>query len=112
MSDLYNFKAVDFDPFAGPELERVVPVIEPQSEIWISCLMGGEDANRSYNESVSLRLHGSFNQAAMIKSLEDLINRHEALRSTFSADGKQICIYKSSELHLVFHVLSTQTEEG
>lgn len=112
MSDLYNFKVVDFDPFAGPELEKVVPVIEPQSEIWISCLMGGEDANRSYNESVSLRLHGSFNQPAMVKSLEDLISRHEALRSTFTADGKQLCIYKTSALNLEFHDISAQTDEA
>ena len=102
-----NFKPVDFDPFAGPELIRAVPAIEPQLEIWVSYLMGGEDANRSYNESVSLRMTGPFNHAAMETALQDLIQRHEALRSAFSGDGSKICIYKELPSKLFFEDLSS-----
>jgi len=102
---------VDFDPFGGPEIIRVVPAIEPQLEIWVSCIMGGEDASRSYNESVSLRLSGTFNYDAMQFALRDLIDRHEALRSSFSADGKQICINKELPLHISFADLSTQNPD-
>ncbi len=75
-----------------------VPAIEPQIEIWLSCALGGEDASRSYNESVSLRMSGLLNLPAMEKALKEIIFRHEALRSTFSEDGRQICIYRDMPL--------------
>ncbi|HEY4876588.1 MAG TPA: condensation domain-containing protein, partial [Puia sp.] len=105
-----NLDPVEFDPFAGPELSCVAPAIEPQSEIWISCLMGGDDANRCYNESVSLRLAGSFDRNAMELALQDVINRHEGLRSAFSADGKQILVFKELQLNLIFEDLSSKNE--
>jgi amino acid adenylation domain-containing protein len=106
-----NLKPVEFDPFAGPELLRAVPAIEPQLEIWISCLLGGADANRSYNESISLRLTGPFHQRAMEQALQAVIDRHEALRSTFSADGKQICVYRELPLKYRYEDLSSLSEE-
>ncbi len=89
-----NVKPVEFDPFAGPEIIRVAPAVEPQLEIWVSCAIGGDDANRAYNESVSLRLTGQWNQEAMDRALSALVDRHEALRSAFSSDGSQMCIYR------------------
>ncbi|HLY69273.1 MAG TPA: amino acid adenylation domain-containing protein [Puia sp.] len=105
-----NLDPVEFDPFAGPELSCVAPAIEPQSEIWISCLMGGDDANRCYNESVSLCLTGPFDKHSMELALKDVINRHEGLRSAFSADGKQFLVFKELPLHLTFEDLSSQHE--
>ncbi len=106
-----DFLPVDFDPFCGPEIIRVVPAIEPQLEIWVSCIMGGEDASRAYNESVTLRLSGTFDYDSMRFALRDLLKRHEALRSTFSADGKQICIIKELPLHITFADLSGQSSD-
>lgn len=103
----FNFQPIEFDPFAGPEIEKAVPVIEPQAEVWTSCMIGGEDANRSYNESVSLRLHGTLDYRALEKALIDVIKRHDALRSGFSADGKQLCIYKEPNLHYEISDIST-----
>jgi amino acid adenylation domain-containing protein len=97
---------VEFDPFTGPEIIRVLPAIEPQQEIWISCRLGGEDANRSYNESVSLRLTGPFDRQAMENALRDLVARHEALRSTFSADGFKILVFKELPIDLFYRDLS------
>ena len=108
-SIIKNSEPVDFDPFAGPELIRAVPAIEPQLEIWASCLLGGEDANRSYNESVSLRMTGTFNLSAMRAALKDLVQRHEALRSAFSGDGTQICIYKDLSSKLFYEDLSAES---
>ncbi|HLX92033.1 MAG TPA: condensation domain-containing protein, partial [Puia sp.] len=107
-----NVHPVEFDPFSGPEISSVAPAIEPQSEIWISCLMGGDDANRCYNESVSLDLRGRFDVGAMELALKDAIRRHEGLRSAFSADGRQICIFKELPLQLIFHDLSMLEEAG
>ncbi len=100
-------KPVEFDPFGDREIIRVTPAVEPQLEIWVSCAIGGADANRSYNESVSLLLNGAFDLSAMERSIQDLIQRHEALRSAFSADGSQICIYKAVPSNLVYCDLTT-----
>lgn len=102
----YNFQPVEFDPFAGPEIENVVPAIEPQAEIWASCLIGGEEANRSYNESVSLILKGPLEYQSIEKSIQDLLKRHDALRSGFSADGKQLCIFSEGILQYNFQDIS------
>jgi amino acid adenylation domain-containing protein len=91
---VFNTCPVDFDPFAGPEISSIVPVTESQLEIWTSCLIGGEEANCAYNESFSLRLTGVFNKGAMTRALCDIVNMHQALRMSFSADGANICIYK------------------
>lgn len=103
----YNFQPVEFDPFAGPEIENVVPATEPQAEIWASCLIGGEEANRSYNESVSLVLQGELNYSSLEKSLQDLFKRHDALRSGFSADGKQLCIFSEGKLQYNYQDISS-----
>src|ERR1700743_2689366 len=88
--EIDNFTPVEFDPFAGGHLINIVPAIEPQKEIFSSYLVGGEDANRSYNLSISLRLKGPFNEAALMHALQELVNRHELLRSNFSADGTKV----------------------
>ncbi len=98
--------ALDFDPFAGPEIVRLAPVTEPQAEIWAACLLGGDDANRAYNESILLCLTGPLDPAALARALDALVEQHEALRATFSADGQHLCILGPSPLPLAYHDLS------
>ncbi len=62
------------------------PLTEAQREIWLSTQMGDE-ANCAYNESNTLEFEGDLNIPALHKSLQKLVERHDALRSTFSADG-------------------------
>ena len=88
---------------------RSVPATEPQLEIWMACLLGGNDANRSYNESVSLRLKGTFQLSAMERALNEIMHRHEALRSTFSDDGKNVNIFNRIPSKHYRKDLSTQT---
>lgn len=107
-----NLLPVDFDPFGGPEIIAVVPTIEPQLEIWVACMMGGEDASRSYNESMAVRLSGSFSRSAMDSALKDLIARHDALRCSFSADGRQMCIYKELPFDVHYEDLCHRNTES
>lgn len=86
--------------YEGPSIETVFPVTESQKEIWLSCFIGGEDANRAYNESVSLKLEGQPNFEFLKQALIELVNRHEALRSAFSPDGKLMIVFKDLELNL------------
>ena len=103
--------AVEFDPFAGPEIVRLAPVTESQAEIWIACLLGGEDASRAYNESVSLLFTGPLDRPALQRALQEVINRHEALRCAFSADGKHLCVFGTIEAACPYHDGRTQTSQ-
>lgn len=102
---------VEFDPFAGPEIALIAPATEPQVEIWTSCLIGGTPANCAYNECFSLLLTGLFNANAMMRALQELVKMHEALRMSFSADGKNICVYKDLVLDIDYKDLAAATEE-
>lgn len=106
MKDVGTAATLAFDPFAGPEIVRLAPVTEPQAEIWTACLLGGDDANRAYNESVALRLTGRLDGAALQRALDGLVEQHDALRATFSADGRHLCVLSPAPLALARHDLS------
>ncbi len=89
--------AVDYDPFADAALARVVPTTEPQREIWLAAKLEPA-ASLAYNESVSLRLTGDLDVAALQGALRQLSDRHEALRASLSADGGELHIAASMEL--------------
>lgn len=92
-----NYQAVDFDPFAEGEILVTAQATESQKEIWASVQMGSE-ANCAYNESVSLKLSGELDLKLLQKSFQQLVQRHEALRTTFSPDGNKLCITDLSEI--------------
>lgn len=102
----HTLSAIDYNPFSGPEIERVAPSTEPQQEIWAAWLLGGEEANLSYNESISLRLNGQLNPDAFQKALQQLVHRHESLRMTLNPDGTNLIVYKQSLSNLVIEDLS------
>lgn len=85
-------KTTNFNPFSESELEKVIHITQAQAEIWISCKLGGADANRAYNESISLVLNGPLDNLALENALNILVKRHEALRSVFSPDGRFISV--------------------
>ncbi|MBB6498128.1 non-ribosomal peptide synthetase [Pedobacter cryoconitis] len=87
------YKKVDFNPFSGGEITHTAPSTEPQTELWTSCMLGGNDANRAYNESISLRLKGEVDPELLKETISRLVERHEALRSAFSGDGSKMLIF-------------------
>lgn len=101
MTDKYTFVKVDHDPFAGREIEKVVLTNEAQRELWLSCILGGDDASLAYNESVSLLLEGVFDLSAFQHAVTDLIKRHEALRAVVSLSGEDLVIYKDIAVELI-----------
>ncbi len=96
-NDTTTATAVDYDPFAEVALARVVPTTEPQREIWLAAKLEPE-ASLAYNESVSLRLSGELDVAALKAALQQLTDRHEALRASLSADGEELHIAATLEL--------------
>lgn len=100
-----------FNPFAGPTLVRVIPITKPQSEIWTACKFGGEDANRSYNDSVSLFLKGNLNSVYLEKALKQIIERHESLRATFSANGLYMNVFEDLKVSVTYKDVSKLNTE-
>ncbi len=94
-----DFIPVDFNPFEDTaENFLSLPTTAPQQEIFSNIIIGGHEANCSYNESVSLILSGPFHFLNFCLAVQQLIARHEALRSRFSHDG--LSVFISAELSI------------
>jgi amino acid adenylation domain-containing protein len=90
-----GFKKIDFNPFEEErEIDKIIFTNEPQKEVWLSCVLGEDESNLAYNESVSLELNGDFNVQFFLEAIHDVVRRHEALRATISANGEMLVIYK------------------
>lgn len=76
----------DLDKPAVAVVEHCVALTDAQREIWWACQFGPA-ASAAYNESFTLRLNGPLEPASLRRALAQLIARHEALRTTFSATG-------------------------
>ncbi|MFD2917700.1 non-ribosomal peptide synthetase [Psychroserpens luteus] len=102
---------ISFNPFAGPTVEKVILTTQSQAEIWIACELGGDDANRAYNESITLVLNGELNDDALEDAIQKLSQRHEALRSVFSADGRFMSILQDVPVKIERHDFSHNSSE-
>lgn len=101
---------VEHDPFKGPQIEWLIPCTESQIEILMACLLGGNEANLAYNQSNTLTFRGALRRDAMESALQTIVARHEALRSVFSIEKLQICIFKEQPPQLFYHDLSAENE--
>jgi len=101
--------AADFDPFAGAALARVVPTTEPQREIWLAAKLEPA-ASLAYNEAVAIRLAGALDVDRLRVALGRLVERHEALRSTVTPDGADLCIAEAASIECPLRDLSDLDE--
>lgn len=83
-----KFSKVEHDPFADGEVVDAYPATAPQREIWLGAWIGGNDANRAFNECLVLRLEGPLRSDVLRAAFCTLVERHDALRTTFSGDGE------------------------
>ncbi len=79
-------------PPTAPPAAPLTPSTEAQREIFTSIQIGGDAASAAYNESVTLRLRGPLQPAALRQAFAQVIARHDALRSRFSEDGSQFSV--------------------
>ena len=68
------------------------PLTEPQLEILLSAQFG-DAASCAYNESLSLDLAGALDRVALCGALDDLIARHDALRTRIDGDRMLIATH-------------------
>jgi putative pyridoxal-dependent aspartate 1-decarboxylase len=104
---LHLFRKIN--SFSIPDRETITPVSRAESiplsfaqqRLWFLAQL--EPESPFYNESSALKLNGQLNIPILKQSLEELIGRHEPLRTTFSNDLKgqpvQI-IYPTAEISL------------
>lgn len=111
MTSKSNIISVDYNPFSGPAIEKIAPATEPQQEVWLSCVIGGEAANLAYNESLAVQLRGNLNVHYMKEALKMLLSRHESLRSSFSADGSKMIIYEHANALINYEDISKEPEK-
>ena len=87
-----ELESLDFDPFAGGELQRVVPATPPQVEIWLADRLA-QEASLAYNESESFIFEGQLDERALNDALNDLIQRHETRRNDdFDNPETMLCL--------------------
>src|SRR5689334_18826972 len=78
-----------------------VPLSFAQERLWFLAQL--EPDNPSYNVPVALRLNGDLNVAALEKSLNAIVTRHETLRTKFAAvDGEPFQIVSTDPLTVEF----------
>ncbi|MFQ4143782.1 amino acid adenylation domain-containing protein [Chlorogloeopsis sp. ULAP02] len=79
-----NLKITSIQPISR---NQEIPLSFAQQRLWFLNQWEGENA--SYNESIAVRLKGLLNLSALQHSLNEIVRRHEVLRTTFiCVDGK------------------------
>ncbi len=79
------------------ERPQSAPLTEAQSEIWLAAQLG-EEASCSFNESFTLTLDGSLDQAAFLQALKSVIDRHDALHIRFDRNGERFSFIPDFDL--------------
>ena len=70
-----------------------------------------DDANGGYNESIMFHMQGALDVEALNRTLQKLVDRHEALRITFSEDGEHQYIHNSVKVTTSLFDLSYLKED-
>ncbi|MEN1925277.1 non-ribosomal peptide synthetase/type I polyketide synthase [Luteimonas qiangzhengi] len=89
------------DQQPGPADGTPVPTTEPQREIWLAARIDPSVA-LAFNQSISLSLQGGLDVAALHAALRAIVDRHDALRSTISADGEWLNVQPTMSLDMPF----------
>ncbi len=95
---------VDFDPFVETSNLKL-PLTPQQSEVWVESQMGPE-ASCAFNQCFVLHLQGPLSVASMQNALDQVLDRHAALRACFDKEGSEQQILRRREIKLAFEDVS------
>ena len=65
---------------------QTAPLTEAQRELWLATAIG-DAASCVFNQSSTLRLRGPLQQRVLESAFQELVQRHDGLRATFSENG-------------------------
>lgn len=97
------------EALATPQRREKLPLTEGQREIWMACQLG-QEATCSFNEATTLAFDGPLNRQSLEKALAQVVNHHDALRSSFDEDGEYWTILDSVQPKMTFRDLSLQPD--
>ena len=100
----------EHDPFAGGAIARLSNTTEEQREVLAAAALS-EEANCAYNEAVAVCFDRAPDPARIERALQAVVARHDALRTTFSADLDQMCVNDTGSTVLEHVSLPGQTPE-
>ncbi len=84
---------------------REIPLTDAQLEIWLATCLGNE-ASCAFNVSTSLCLKGPLNVDLLRRAMNQVCNRHEALRTTIVKNGDYQRIAETLQIEMPFIDLS------
>ena len=90
----------------SPKEKKKIALTEGQKEVWVEHRLGREAA-AAYNLAGELPIQGPFDITCLQKAAQNLVNRHQALRSHFDKDTLSQTILPTLELEIPFIDLST-----
>ena len=88
---------------------ETVPLTESQRELWLVCQQSPA-ANSACNETWTLNLDGALDAAALREAIQEIVNRHDALRSSFTSSGDTLSIAPKIAISIPTTDLSTLPE--
>jgi amino acid adenylation domain-containing protein len=109
VAELQNVGLFPGGPVRRPGEVFEVPLSEGQREIWIASQFGAE-ASSAFNLGLKLPIKGVLDIEAMTTALQGLVDRHEALRTTFHPDGECQRILPTLKLDVGVHDLTSLPE--
>ena len=98
--------AKDFAPIEKADRAGYLPISFAQQRLWLVDKL--EPMSAAYNMPSTVRLFGHLDIAALEETMNEIVRRHEALRTTFAeADGQPVqLIHPPAPVKLRFHDLS------
>lgn len=93
--DPIHEKGLEIDLISGARVADRLAITEQQIELLTACVIGGEDANRAFNQSFTIEFSGHLNIQALKSSLHDLIARNDSFRMVFDIASKQSLVLAS-----------------
>jgi amino acid adenylation domain-containing protein len=100
---------LEFDPFSGGTVERVIATSAAQREVWLADKLSLE-ASLAFNESVSLELSGPLDPNALQAAVVGLLARHASLRSTIGPEGTELLVGADAVCEMPLSDLSSHGE--
>ena len=88
------------DDITGMKVLGISTCTEAQFEVLSACLLGGDDANRAFNQSITIHLKGPLNVAALNQALKHLVEINEALRMVFDLSKNQFLVLENMPFEL------------
>ena len=82
-----------------PLVTKKLPASQAQQQLWRLAQVS-EAGNKSYNISTAISLNGELNVDHFCASFQKVINRHEALRASFSSNGEELIIVPNLEYQI------------